>query len=327
MDSTPLSAKIIAELYGLDGELFQKQYKHKLSGFKAWSQKDHAEQYMVFEQNLSTSLAIDEVALSKGELYTVLTNKEAKGRKKSIVSTVQGTRSEEVISRLELLPLKQRLQVKEISLDMAGSMINIASAVFPKAVQIIDRFHVQKLANDAVQDVRIKFRWQAIDDENQAMQLARISNKKYLPEVFSNGDTKKQLLARSRHLLFKHQSNWTESQRERATILFEEYPRIEQAYKLSQTLFRIYQSKSSKEIARLRLAHWYNDIENSGFKQFNSVLNTIKLHYDKILNYFDKRTTNASAESFNAKIKEFRMQFRGVIDKPFFLYRLGQLYA
>lgn len=40
-------------------------------------------------------------------------------------------------------------------------------------------------------------------------------------------------------------------------------------------------------------------------------------HYNEILNYFERRSTNASAESFNAKIKNFRIQLRGVRDKHF----------
>ena len=42
----------------------------------------------------------------------------------------------------------------------------------------------------------------------------------------------------------------------------------------------------------------------------------------KFLNYFDGRKTNASAESLNSKIKCFRAQVKGVIDMPFFMYRL-----
>jgi transposase len=56
-------------------------------------------------------------------------------------------------------------------------------------------------------------------------------------------------------------------------------------------------------------------------------MNTIKINYDSILNYFDKRSTNASAESFNAKIKAFRNQFRGVRKVDFFLFRLTKLFA
>jgi len=51
------------------------------------------------------------------------------------------------------------------------------------------------------------------------------------------------------------------------------------------------------------------------------------MHYKPILNYFNNRSTNASAESFNAKIKEFRAMFRGVRDVRFFLFRLTKLYA
>ncbi|WP_228442972.1 transposase [Chryseobacterium nematophagum] len=50
-------------------------------------------------------------------------------------------------------------------------------------------------------------------------------------------------------------------------------------------------------------------------------------HYRDILNYFDNKTTNASAESFNAKIKNLRMQLRGVKDRTFFLFRLSKLFA
>ncbi|WP_220762118.1 transposase, partial [Flavobacterium sp. UMI-01] len=60
---------------------------------------------------------------------------------------------------------------------------------------------------------------------------------------------------------------------------------------------------------------------------FNIVLNTIKINYQSILNYFDNRSTNASAESFNAKIKAFRAQFRGVRKIDFFLFRLSNLFA
>jgi hypothetical protein len=48
---------------------------------------------------------------------------------------------------------------------------------------------------------------------------------------------------------------------------------------------------------------------------------------DEILNYFVNRSTNASAESLNAKIKDFRAQLRGVIDKKFFIFRLVKIFG
>jgi transposase len=56
-------------------------------------------------------------------------------------------------------------------------------------------------------------------------------------------------------------------------------------------------------------------------------MKTMQNHYLTIANYFDNRSTNASAESFNAKIKAFRSQFRGVSSIDFFLFRLANIYA
>lgn len=77
----------------------------------------------------------------------------------------------------------------------------------------------------------------------------------------------------------------------------------------------------------LKLAHWFKDVEESGFKSFSTLKNTITNHYNDILNYFERRSTNASAESFNSKIKNLRMQLRGVKDKVFFLFRLSKIFA
>lgn len=98
------------------------------------------------------------MALSEGELYTVLTSKKAKGRKGSIVAIIKDTQSDFVIERLLKISRKLRIKVNEITLDMAGSMKRIAQRCFPNAMQVIDRFHVQKLAIEALQEIRIRHR-------------------------------------------------------------------------------------------------------------------------------------------------------------------------
>nr|WP_281502551.1 transposase [Arenibacter sp. F20364] len=75
------------------------------------------------------------------------------------------------------------------------------------------------------------------------------------------------------------------------------------------------------------MVHWYKDVENAGFRAFNTIVNTISLNYWQILNYFINISTNASAKSFNTKIKAFRARFRGVRNTEFFLFRLTQLFA
>ncbi len=85
---------------------------------------------------------------------------------------------------------------------MAGSMKLIAKKCFPNAIQVIDRLHVQKLAIEAVQELRIHHRWEAIELENEILKQAKYKKLKPEIEVFENGDTKKQLLARSLYMLY-----------------------------------------------------------------------------------------------------------------------------
>ncbi len=240
---------------------------------------------------------------------------------------IKGTKAEVVIKILHKIPLKQRKKVKEITLDMAGNMGLIVKKSFPNAILVIDRFHVQKLALDALQEIRIKHRWDAIDIENDALENAKNRKLKYIPDLLYNGDTLKQLLARSRYLLYKSSSKWTENQSKRAAILFEKYPDLEKAYKLCQNLSWIFNNTKDKTSALIRLAKWDEKVRQAGLKSFNTIARTMSIHYKNILNYFENRSTNASAESFNAKIKAFRAQFRGVRNIEFFLFRLTTIFA
>jgi len=209
----------------------------------------------LFPKNLGSYLSIDETAFSNGELYTILTNKDAKGKKGAIVAMVRGTKAEDVIRILQQIPLKQRRTVREVTLDRAGNMGLIVRRSFPEATLVIDRFHVQKLVLDALQEIRIKHRWEALDTENDAIEHARKKSIKYTPELLPNEDTLKQLLARSRYLLYKSSSKWTENQSKRAEILFERYPHLENAYKLCQNLSWIFNNTKDKTSALIRLAN------------------------------------------------------------------------
>lgn len=327
MDTFPISANSLEKHYHIDGNRFGQQYKEHLSDFKSWDQKDHAKDWILFPDNIGPFLSIDETALTNGELYTIITNKAGKGRKGTLVAMVEGTGSDRIIKVLNMIKEKARKKVKEVTLDMAGSMRKIVRKCFPEATRVIDRFHVQKLAFDALQEMRIAHRWDAINEETNAIENAKLDGKKHIPELLRNGDTKKQLLARSRYLLFKSGEKWTPKQKQRAAVLFELYPDIKKAYSLSHSLRMIFSHNKEKGIALTKMARWFNDVTDSGFKSFNTISATFYAHYSEILNYFDNRSTNASAESFNAKIKAFRSQFRGVRDITFFLFRLTKIYA
>ena len=314
-------------MYGVDGDNLSRWYKHYISDYEEWEQRYHAMEYVLFKENLGEYLSMDETALSQGELYTIITNKSAHGGKGSLVAMMHGTKSEDIIYYLSKLPRHKRLKVKEITIDLSPSMRLIAKRAFPNATIVSDRFHVQKLMNEAISDLRVDYRWQAIDQENQEIAFAKELGRKFIPNVFSNGDTRRQLLARSRHIVMKHFSKWTDSQKRRAEILFREYPAIEEAYRVSIKLTDIFNTRCHKEVALTKLARWYEEVERLNCKYFNSVIQTMQNNYATIANYFENRSTNASAECFNAKVKAFRNQFRGVKDIPFFIYRLKTIFA
>lgn len=327
MDTRANDVWSIGRFYGVNGKALLRQYRDFQSGFKGWNQRWHAKKWLLYPENLGAQLSIDETSLSRGELYTILTNKAAKGGRGSIVAIVAGTKAETVIEILRKIPESFRKKVTEITLDMAGSMSMIAKRCFPRATRVTDRFHVQRLAVEALQEIRIKHRWEALDQENDAIEQAKTAQIEYRPEILPNGDTVKQLLARSRYALYKKPNTWTGSQRERALLLFERFPDLKRAYELSLELSNIFTNTTEKIYGLTRLAKWHEKVRQSGFKSFNTVARSIEHNYKTIVNYFDNRSTNASAESFNAKIKAFRAQFRGVRNVEFFLYRLTQLYA
>lgn len=92
-------------------------------------------------------------------------------------------------------------------------------------------------------------------------------------------------------------------------------------------LSNIFENTEEKIYGMTRLARWHEKVRQAGFRSFNTISRTIQNHYKTILNYFDNRSSNAAAESFNAKVKAIRSSLRGVRDVKYFLIRLTNIYA
>ena len=317
----------IASYYNVKSKTLQKHYKHQVSGYHQWEQKQHAEDYLIFPENISDSISIDEVSLSKGELYTIVTNKNIGCKnKKSVIAIINGTEAKTIENVLLKLPLVSRNKVKEITMDMAPNMSLASRNCFTQSSIVIDRFHVVRLVCDAMQHLRTQLRWTVIDEENEAIKKAKEQGMKYKAEILSNGDTLRELLVRSKYLLYKHEDDWTLNQKKRAELLFAKYPQIKQAYSLCIGFRNIYKC-ILKQHAIEKYLDWKNKVQEANIKEFNSVVNSIEHHFDNIMNFFNNRNTNANAESFNSKIKNFRANLRGVTDIKFFLFRLQKLFA
>ena len=326
MDTKEDTITNIGSYFGINNGKLNRHYKKYSSGFKDWEQKIHAEDYLLFPHNTGAYLSIDEVSLSQGELYTFVTNKAGKGKQGTLVASIKGTLSKDIIETLMKLGTDKRLMVKEVTLDMAKNMEAAVKTVFTNATLVTDRFHVVKLAMEALQHIRINERWNELDKENEAIKKAKEENRKYEPIVLQNGDTPKQLLARCHYIIAKKKEDWTPSQQQRAALLFKNYPHIEHAYHQTLAFRNIYEDQNMAS-AKTRFTNWINEMMEKEVKEFYTVANTVKNNLDNILNFFINRNTNANAESFNSKIKLFRANQRGVVDISFFLFRLHKLFA
>lgn len=91
---------------------------------------------MLYEQNIGGFLSTAETSLSNGELYTITTNKAAKGRKRAIVAMVKGTKADDITGVLQLLPRRVRWEVREVALDMAANMEYIVKICFLKVKRV-----------------------------------------------------------------------------------------------------------------------------------------------------------------------------------------------
>jgi len=268
-------------------------------------------------------MAIDETGLVNGDCYTFLINKKAKGKKGVIAAMVKGTKSQIVSEAiLKAVPFKTLLNIKEITMDLSNSMDWIANQIAPQGLKTYDRFHVQKLVSEAVQSVRIKYRWKSIEEENNALLCAKANKQRYYSEQYSNGETKKQILARARYLLYKPSSKWSDEQEARSIILFKEFPLLKKVYDLSMYFRNCYE-----QVDNHMFSEWIKKAESSEIKEIKVAANTVKSHLPGISNYFRNKATNANIESFNAKLKLFRRNTRGVKDKDFFFFRIFNYFA
>lgn len=355
MDTLPLTATAIGRFFHVKGSEVERYYKYHLSDFETWDQKDHAVDWVLQAKNIGPHYSIDETMLCE-EIYTILSNKDRHGRKGSVIAIVKGTKAEVVSKIIKMIPEEARAQVTEITMDFSDSMYSIAKAYFPNATIVIDCFHIVQRLCESLESMRLKFKRLAItenkkaatafakEEERKAKKRAyyrkhhkknpnenrgrkRIRKQKYKPQVLSNGDTKVELLTRSRNLLTQSGDKWGKQKKERAKLLFALYPKLGEGYSLICKIRAIFKRKICREEAKTRLHEWYDEVCKCTIREIKSARDCIKSKEEEILNYFINRSTNASAESLNSKMKGFRAQLHGIADIPFFLYRVSTIFG
>ena len=316
---------------------------------------------MLLPQNMGKRLGIDE-SMHSHDLFTFLINKDGHGKKGTLIAAVRGTKTSVVAAALKELPLEDRLAVEEVTMDFSDSMRAIVMECFPNATIVIDCFHIMQRMCDGLGEMRMRFKRKAQSERKKEEKEFRQKqtrrkkareyyrkrhplkrgrkkgkkrgrprlrdNARFVPATLANGDTKVELLTRSRYILPKSGNDWSATQKERARILFDLYPKLGNAHSLVCGLRAIFRNKNqTREQAKGKLHEWYGKVSESGIAEIISAKDCIKEREDEVLNYFIRRSTNAASESYNAKMKGFRSELRGVRDLEFYLYRCVKIFG
>jgi transposase len=189
----------------------------------------------------------------------------------------------------------------------------------PKAIHVIDKFHVMKYVYEAVGEVRNRIK------KELSSQLSK-GNKR--TDDDQKNLKKIELLRRVRHAITQSPEKWTPEMKETVNNVFEQHEDIKIAYNISQNFKRWYEykniTKSQCEIKN-NLYKWYE--QTLKIKEFESVRKMIRKHESEIMNFFKQGLTNAKAENLNGKIQRFVAANYGIKDKDFFLYRTAKYFS
>ena len=108
METIPTTSRSLDRFYHINGDTFEKQYKEILSGYREWPELSHAEDWLVFPENMGESICIDETAPNKGELYTIVSNRASRGGKGTIIAIVKGVAADTVTEALKRIDEEKR---------------------------------------------------------------------------------------------------------------------------------------------------------------------------------------------------------------------------
>ena len=226
-----------------------------------------------------SDIGIDETSSKKGHSYVTLSVDFDQNR---VIFATKG-KDQQTIDRLKLY-LKDKgvaaENIKHVCIDMSPAFITGIRENFPEAKLIFDRFHVVKLLNEAMDEVRKKER-----KEHEALK-----GHKYT------------FLKNRRKL-----SNW---QKNELNDLIQDYPTLGEAYRLKEIFNDFWEFKDPEE-AMAFLAYWCDLVYESKIKPLMKFANTIKGHWSGIVNYTKTQMTNGVLEGINSKIQLAKRRARG----------------
>jgi transposase len=240
-------------------------------------------------------IAIDEIAIAKGHRYLTVVMDLESG---AVVFVGDGKGAK------ALKPFWRRLRgskarIEAVAMDMSKAYREAVSTHLPKATIVFDRFHVVKLFNEKLTQLRRDLHREATDVLH------------------------KQVLKGTRWLLLKNPENLDERR--------DEKKRLEEALALNKSLALAYYMKEDlrrfweqpgKRFATAWLNDWIRRAEASGIKALQQMAKTLAAHRSGLLAYYDVPITSGPLEGTNNKIKTMKRQAYGFRDKEFFKLKI-----
>ena len=235
--------------------------------------------YLEDNQQEVTNIGIDETSSKKGHQYITIV---ADMDKRRVLFATEGKNKEAIRKLKKHFSTKGVLteQIKNISIDMSPSFISGVLEEFSNSSIVFDKFHVVKLLNEAMDEVRKKER----------REHAILKGHKYT--------------------FLKKNKNLSQRERQQREELIELLPTIGESYRLKE-LFNDFWEFKNKEEASAFLSFWCDNVEESGIVPFKEFVKMIKAHWFGIVNYFEAKISNGVLEGINNKIQLAKRRARG----------------
>lgn len=240
MDEKPVNFTTIGGFLQLKPQTVYYWYRNYLSGYpeavesKQWgkdnftgSDKREKSVPVLKPQNFGEQMAVDEKMIDE-EFYTVMTSRQT-GKIALLAESITVSELNKLIDKTG----EAKNKVKTITADLSPTYEKFCEQSFAGAIIVAGKFHVVKHIIEAVQTVRLRLK----QEEIAKLPTTKKERREYEKHTkLINGESRIELLTRSRYVLFKRTENWTVSQQKRAILLFEAFPLIKTTYELTQQI-------------------------------------------------------------------------------------------
>lgn len=251
--------------------------------------KEKAEDLLAEKPRDLKRLGIDEITHLKGgkNYAAVLVDLD----KKQPIAILENRSKETIRKYLESLGIEVLEQITEVSIDLWIGYKTLAEELMPNANIIADRFHVMKLINEELDQMRKKEKRAADNIKNKVERDKKVAG-----------------IKNSKYPLLKKKEKLNEEEKEKLKNLKEVAPELMKMYEKKEEWREIFESKITEDEALDKIGKWMKSAQ----RYFPKSYQTIRRWMGEILAYFDNRTSQGIVEGINQKIKLIKRRAYGM---------------